>query len=503
MLFIKSFNLFIFILTILLPCISYCTPEEPEITFENLYVYGKSAYSDKNWGDCIAFMLKALEDFNFYMSEKLWCRQKCAKEIAGLKEDHKVDDDTSLLFHSLMYSQAQKALCLFRCQIWKFTEERPPMKNFEVYEDFQNGKPYEYLHFCYYKLGDLERAVKYSYTAVVGNSKNEDALVSLKYYMEQDNYKKEMLIDALRKQYEESYMNGVEAYNNKEWNHCIYWFESSLTELWEEEERCRLTCEDRIDFSSIENDNPEISIVFTSIYYSVVSCQNKCIEKLSKVNGHKISNFLSSYFEYLHVCFYNENRGRDVGQSIENAILLNPSNMVSRQNKLFYMNTYKDYNNDELFIPSQKIVDYYTRYQNEKKFLMFVNEKFRYENLWFTAPTDKSIMDWSVDIKDYFDYSQLSKAIISDDECELLKLSSELEYLKAKNKFHKDELLQEIVERISQKYETTVIFKSLHCNEEIECKRSGFTFSLEKDTCSSLVNPSFPGCLVVFCNEDK
>uniref|UniRef100_A0A0N5CEM2 Procollagen-proline 3-dioxygenase n=1 Tax=Strongyloides papillosus TaxID=174720 RepID=A0A0N5CEM2_STREA len=502
MIFLRSAYYFIFILVIWLPLHLYCTPEEPEITFEDLYINGKSAYSREEWGDCIAFMLKALEDFNFYLGEKIWCRQKCTKEIAGLNENHKINDDTNLLFHSLMYTQAQKALCLFRCQIWKFTEERPPMKNFQIYEDFQNRKPYEYLHFCYYKLGDLERAVKYSYTVLVGNSKNEDALTSLKFYMEQENFKKEMLVDALRKTYEESYINGVEAYNNKEWNQCVYWFESSLTELWEEDEKCRLTCEDRIDFSSIENDNPEISIVFTSIYYSVVSCQHNCIEKLSKVNGHQISNFLSSYFEYLHVCFFNENRGRDVGQSIENAILLNPSNMVSRQNKLFYINTYKDFGEKDLFTPSPKIVEYYIRYQNEKKLLDFVNQKFRFENLWYTAPTDKSIMDWSVDIKDYFDYSKLSTVLITDDECELLKLSGELEYLKAKNKFHKDELLEEIGERIAQKYETQVKFKSLHCNEEVECKRSGFTFSIEKETCSSLVNPSFPGCVVVFCNED-
>lgn len=40
------------------------------------------------------------------------------------------------------------------------------------------------------------------------------------------------------------------------------------------------------------------------IYASVVRCRAKCVEKLSKVNGHHIDNFLASYFEYLHVCYY-------------------------------------------------------------------------------------------------------------------------------------------------------------------------------------------------------
>ncbi|VDM86036.1 unnamed protein product [Strongylus vulgaris] len=39
------------------------SPDEPQLTFEDLYLYGKYDYTDGNWPSCVAFMRRAMEDF--------------------------------------------------------------------------------------------------------------------------------------------------------------------------------------------------------------------------------------------------------------------------------------------------------------------------------------------------------------------------------------------------------------------------------------------------------
>ena len=105
--------------------------------------------------------------------------------------------------------------------------------------------------------------------------------------------------------FQKSYMSGVGAYENQDWIRCVEDLDNSLQAFFDEHERCRISCDDYLDWGTMQGDNPEMSIVLSSIYTSVLRCKYNCLGKLSKVNGHKIKNFLSSYFEYLHVCQFN------------------------------------------------------------------------------------------------------------------------------------------------------------------------------------------------------
>lgn len=59
-------------------------------------------------------------------------------------------------------------------------------------------------------------------------------------------------------------MAGVNAYKNEDWQECIDELNLSLNDLFEEEERCRMMCDDDLDWSSLQGDNPEYSIVISS-----------------------------------------------------------------------------------------------------------------------------------------------------------------------------------------------------------------------------------------------
>ncbi|CAD5218624.1 unnamed protein product [Bursaphelenchus okinawaensis] len=467
------------------------TPEDPTLTFEALYKYGKNEYTSGNWNDCVGFMRRAIEDFNYYRDETLWCRQKCAMVVES------TDDKLDL---ARMYNTAQMALCLLRCREDKFTERRPPLQNYQIYDEFMNRKPYHYMQLCYYKLNDLENAVKAAYTYLVAHPEDEEALDNVKFYMEQSAYRDEMLVDTLQKPYEKFYMLGVEAYTNGQWQQCVSNFKQGVQAYLKDVRDCRSLCEDELDWSSLTGDNPEMSVVVTSIHTSVVRCQHKCPEKLSIVNGQRFKNFLALFFEHLHVCEFNLNQGTSASQSAATALLLDPSNILMRRNKLFYL---KQYQKPDLFEPLPEVVQFYVRNQLEGRYLDFVDSRFKFERGMLTPENvmDRKAFDVNVDIEDTFDYSRLETPLLNDSECNALEKAAHIPAVVA----YAPALATELLDRISTNYGQSPSLKMMGCAKEpIEsgCRRRAFVVGLEKDRCGALLSDTFDGCAIVFCLDD-
>ncbi|OZC10984.1 hypothetical protein X798_01810 [Onchocerca flexuosa] len=486
-----------------------CTSEEPEVTFEQLYKYGKTEYTKGNWNDCIAFFLRSIEDFDYFVDENVWCREKCARE-------HKINRQTGpfILFNifidklndarediaeiAMMYTNAQHALCLFRCKNDRLTSMRPPIKDPSIFEEFQARKPYQYLQICYWKQKDLASAVRSAYTYLVANPKDQETLDNLAFYMEQDMYNENMLIDARQMKYEASYMRGVKAYNDEEWQLCVNEFETSMKQFFDEEQKCRLVCADKLNWEAFDNINPEITIIVTSIYLSVLRCKHDCVKQLSRVNGHDIGFILPTYFEYLHVCYYKLNRGRDVCESVANSILLNPRNPVMRRNRLFYSKIYK---NDDLFKPSDEIIEFHKRYAIERLFLEFVDERFKFENNELPAERvdDRLPLDITIPINDDFDYSEIDKNLVTEEECSALAIAAIFETRTAQQK----KLLIDLTERMALRYKTQALYHSLTCssdNTTPKCPRHTFIVSIDRSNCGTFLTNLQPNsCVLIFC----
>ncbi|KAI6177781.1 hypothetical protein M3Y97_00945100 [Aphelenchoides bicaudatus] len=451
--------------------------------------YGKSEYTSENWQDCVGFMRRAYEDFNYYRDEMLWCRQKCGMRIEGPTEINEL---------SLMFSGAQRALCLLRCRQDKFTNQRPPLSNYHAYEDFMQRKPHFYMQLCYWKLNDLENAVKSAYTYLVAHPDDKLSLENIHFYMDQKGFKHEMLIDLLQRPYETHYMKAVQAYNDQNFKLCIEEFNQGMDAFLKEEESCRSQCEDSLDWSAYDGDNPEISVVITSIYSSVLRCKVQCADQLSIVNGRRIPKFMASFFEYQHICEFNVDRGVLVSQSVANALLLDPDNILMRRNKFFYL---KLYGKPELFQPSLKIIEFHKRAVLEKRFLNFVDQRFKFEENGELPPEhvlDRKALNQEIELDDYFDYTRLETTLLEQKECLALFVAAKLDQPVA----YSTNLLQELQNRIFEQYGQQPKHKLSVCSEEMQksgCRRGAFVVSVDKDRCGAVLADEFNGCAVAFC----
>ncbi|CAG9532599.1 unnamed protein product [Cercopithifilaria johnstoni] len=490
--------IYLFIPSLLLLDVVICTSEEPEVTFEQLYKYGKNEYTNGNWNDCISFFLRSIEDFDYFVEENVWCREKCARQHKINRQTELKDAGEDIAEIAMMYANAQHALCLFRCKNDRLTSMRPPVNDPDIFEEFQAKKPYQYLQICYWKQKDLASAVRSAYTYLVANPKDQETLDNLAFYMEQDGYNEDMLIDARQMKYEASYMRGVKAYNDEEWQLCVNEFETSVKQFFEEEQKCRHICEDKLNWETFDSANPEITIIVTSLYLSVLRCKHDCVEKLSRVNGHDVGFILPTYFEYLHVCYYKLNRGRDVCEAVANSILLNPSNPIMRRNRLFYSKTYQ---NDDLFKPSGEIVEFHKRYAIERLFLEFVDERFKFENNELSAERvdDRLPLEINVPINDDFDYSAIERDMFSEGECSALAIAAIFETRTAQQK----QLLVDLTDRMASRYRIQTLFHSLTCSPDItapKCPHRALIISIDRSSCGKfLTDPQPNSCVLIFC----
>ncbi|TMS37374.1 hypothetical protein L596_004318 [Steinernema carpocapsae] len=476
------------------------THDEPSMTFEIYYDAGRQAYTEGDWSQCVGFMLRAFDDFRFYCDEVTWCREKCNR-ISQPFFTKPGQKNTEL---TVQFTQAQVSLCLLRCKQERFTDLRPRVRDIDVYEEFVSRQPFQYLQYCYYKMGDLSSAVKYAYTHWIANPSNKDTLNNLEIFMKDPRYDESMLVDKLRMKYEERYMNGIDAYMDGDWLHCIRDFEAAYTEFLAEEHNCRLLCDDKLDWSTVNGVNPEMSIIVTSIYASVLRCRSQCIEKLSRVNGRKIPSFLSSIYEYLHICYFNVNRGRDAAEAVANALLLGKKSIVMRRNKFYYLNKY---NKPELFEPSQSVKDLHERIVQENRFLDYVHARFKYEDGMLPAETaeDRASFANEVDWTDDFDYSKLEADVLQQAECSRLHLAAQMK--ETKNVEHAEALVRELERRLADIYEVKIESSEVRCvggegedgEDGIRCGYESVALGLEKDRCGLFLSDVYTGCVAVLC----
>nr|CAD2203472.1 unnamed protein product [Meloidogyne enterolobii] len=399
-----------------------------------------------------------------------------------------------------------------KCRLDKFTNQRPSLNNpKKLFEEFKKRGPFHYLQFCYWKLGDLKQAVKSAFTFLVANPGDDDTLNNLHFYMEQPGFEREMLIDEWQYRHEKLYMKAVNAYSNQEWLNCVNLFQESLQQFWEALEDCRSECEYLNNKEEINggDEQNEWSVFITKTYLSVLQCKQSCISQQSFLNGRFTKHLLLSHYEHLHVCQFNLKRGREACQSVENALLLQPKNIVMRRNKLFYLNYFNgNVENDvSLFQPSKEIKNFVRREEMERQFLQFLEKEMNEEYLLSSSPIGKIQFPLNSDdnLIDQFNYSKiLQNQLISHSEC--LFLRSAADFFPHHFPLFQQLLIDEFLLRITKLYEIEEkpIFEGIYCVPKglfgkSNCERPTISVSINNFNCGQFGGEEFTGCVIVFC----
>ena len=106
-----------------------------------------------------------------------------------------------------------------------------------------------------------------------------------------------------------------------------------------------------------------------------------------------------------------------------------------------------------------------------------------------------------VDTNDNFDYSLMTKNLISEKDCVVLHASAQLP---SKASPFVSQLLSEVAERIKSQYGSLPKFHSLTCQKEVQpsgCERGAFVIGIDEDRCSSFLTDEYSGCAVVYCTD--
>ncbi|VDK29005.1 unnamed protein product [Anisakis simplex] len=125
--------------------------------------------------------------------------------------------------------------------------------------------------------------------------------------------------------------------------------------------------------------------------------------------------------------------------------------------------------------------------------------------LQFTLPAERAEdhqpMKIDVSIVDDFDYTQLEKTILEDEECEMLLVGAQSESLNVEQR----QTIAELERRIVERYRTVPRFESLSCNRRDndavpKCKHNDMIIAIDQERCGAFLQQiDANGCSVRFC----
>lgn len=139
----------VFVLFIVIP-IHVLTKDE-EYKAEScavLYKKGVDAYLENRFKDCTESLEEAVQKYRSYSKALQNCRLKCTEE-AELSESLYPADIENLHFYE---KTLRNTLCIIKCRKSNVHISNTSTLDPDTEQLFEDKKPYEYLHLCYFQV---------------------------------------------------------------------------------------------------------------------------------------------------------------------------------------------------------------------------------------------------------------------------------------------------------------------------------------------------------------
>ncbi|XP_072270862.1 endoplasmic reticulum protein SC65 [Pyxicephalus adspersus] len=341
--------------------------------------YGQAMqlYEAQSWREATKALEASLRLHRLLRDSEEFCGQSCSKEISipGLEEEMdelegKQDWKMELRLFGRVLS---KAVCLRKCKA-SLPVFQQPYPDKETLTAFQRRDPYQYLHYTYFKINELEKAVSAAHTFLQKNPTHEMTLRYMNYYrtlLEVD----EFLIDLEAQPFESIFVKAVKSYNAGDFRRSTEEMEQALPSYYKAYNNCLTGCEGVYEMKEFKDFYPAVADHLTD----VLECKVQCESNLTpNVGGYLVQKFVATMYHYLQFAYYKLNDVRNAVQCVSSYMLFDPSDTVMQQN-LAYYKFYKEKWDleDSDFNPREEA----TRYQNQtlrhKELLQFAQDFLR------------------------------------------------------------------------------------------------------------------------------
>ncbi|XP_028399716.1 prolyl 3-hydroxylase 2-like [Dendronephthya gigantea] len=295
--------------------------------YDELYADALRLYYKDDWENAILKFEAAITDWKNEGKFTLVCRNECKKGFdARYGERRELFSIQYLRYINYMRN------CSHACMERNMGRRLKVSKH--IFRLFEDRVPYSFMQYAYHKNGNNRMGIQAASTNLRFNSKDDQMHGNMKYYSGLPELQ-DVIVDEIESlapiEHHELYEKGRKAYNAKNWEKSVEFFEASIKEYVKTYEECKTLCE--VD---VEERQQYIQGGIYGYHMQLLLCTLDCPRKLSMLLNHPQSNFLSKQFDFLHYSYVQLDRLESALMCAMTNLLLNPLNKHMHDNMKYY-----------------------------------------------------------------------------------------------------------------------------------------------------------------------